>query len=98
MTNTPMQTAARGTRHGYGSPMTAEPPAIPPALHDDLIAACKDLQAAERAVTKARATRDTAIVRLSKAGMSDPEIARTLTDAGYAISSSGVRYIVRGAR
>ena len=98
MTNTPTQTAARRTVGRYGSTMTADPPTIDPELLAALTASCKALHDAEQAEHAARAARDRAVVRVADAGLSEPAIARTITAAGYPISSSGVRYIVRGAR
>ena len=90
--DTPTQPAARSAVPGYGSPMASTDPT------DAALTACATLQAAEAAVAQARSDRDKAIVRMSRSGMSEPAISRALREAGFDLSASGVRYIVRGTR
>lgn len=90
MSNTPAKTAARSMLADYGSPMAQKDHTA------DALDAMQRIIDCTAAVEKAREDRDLAMVRMFRAGMHPPAIARALTEGGHKISTSGVRFILRG--
>lgn len=90
MNDTPTHPAAHSALNRYGSTMASTD-------HTQAaLTACADLSDAAASVVTARAKRDRAIVKMNRSGMSAPAIARTIREAGYDLTVSGVRYILRG--